>query len=86
MKRRTFVKPFIAAVAVIVCVSLQLSLVPRFGMIAAAWCSVCGFATLAGVTWYVGQRTYYVEYEWKRVSIMVSLALVLSAISPFVPS
>lgn len=65
--------PVITLVASAVNVSLNLVLVPRYGMWAAAWTTVIGFGLLAVQVFFVSRRYYPIPYEWRRL-LLVGLA------------
>ena len=59
--------PLITAVASALNVGLNLAFIPRYGMIAAAWSTVAGFAVLAALMYRISQRHYRIAFEWARL-------------------
>ncbi len=54
-------------------------LVPRFGMMGAAYAVVVANATAAVVVFFTGQYSFYVKYEWVRVAkLLLAFSLVLA--------
>lgn len=58
--------PLITVVASAANVGLNLLLIPRYGMIAAAWTTVIGFAILCVLVYFISQHHYPISYEWGR--------------------
>ena len=48
-------------------------LIPKYGMIAAAWTTVIGFAILCVLVYFISQHHYQISYEWGRF-VKLSLA------------
>ncbi len=62
--------PLITVVASAANVGLNLLLIPRYGMIAAAWTTVVGFAILCVLVYFISQHHYPISYEWGRFAKM----------------
>ncbi len=61
-------------------IGLNFLLVPRYGMYAAAWTTVVGFAILAVTVYFYSERWYPIPYEWGRLlKIVLATGLTLSA-------
>ena len=58
-------------------IGLNFLLVPRYGMYAAAWTTVAGFAILAVTVYFYSERWYPIPYEWGRL-LKLTLATVLT--------
>ena len=71
--KRTGLLPVATAAAAAVAVGANLLLVPRFGIVGAAWSTTCAYATLAVVGYVLSQRVYPIRYDWaKLLSIVVA--------------
>jgi O-antigen/teichoic acid export membrane protein len=76
--RRTQFNWVVTGAAAAVNVSLNLILIPRYGMMGAAVATVAAYATMfVGMSWW-GQRVYHVPYQWRRV---LTAALVGAALA-----
>ena len=75
--KRTTRYPIAPGIACGVSLLANWLLVPRYGMMGAAYASVLAYATLAGVTSMFSWREYPIPYEWMRL-IRIALAGVLS--------
>ena len=72
--------PVITVIASAVNVGLNLLLIPRYGMIAAAWTTVIGFAILCVLVYFISQHHYPISYEWGRFAKMsVACGVTLAA-------
>lgn len=71
--KRTRTLPAATGAAMAVAIGVNTLLVPRYGMIAAAWTYAMSYATLAAVGFALSQRVYPVQYEWSRL-LRVALA------------
>ncbi len=70
--------PLVTGIASVVNIGLNFFLIPRYGMIAAAWTTVLGFAILAGGVWVISNHYYPIAYEWWRfVKIAVAAGVTL---------
>lgn len=74
--KRTKAYPVATGSAVTVNILANLLLVPRFGMMGAAWSSVIGYATLAVIASTLAWRVYPIRYEWSRLARIAAAGIV----------
>jgi O-antigen/teichoic acid export membrane protein len=72
---RTRLVPLLTFLAGAVNVGLNLFLIPRFGIMAAAWDTVAGFAALAVFNAVVAHRLYRIDWEYGRWVKLVAAAV-----------
>jgi hypothetical protein len=61
-------------------IALNFLLVPEYGMWAAAWTHVAGFAILAVTVYFYSEKWYPIPYEWRRLlTIVLAAGLTLAA-------
>jgi len=60
-------------------------LIPRYGMMGAAWATLAGFASFAGTTALFAQRVYYIRYEMFRIALLFALGLMFYKLGSFIP-
>jgi O-antigen/teichoic acid export membrane protein len=78
--RRTQFNWVVTGAAAIVNVSLNLLLIPRYGMMGAAVATLAAYATmLVGMIWWA-QRVYPVRYQWRRVITAIAVAVAIVAV------
>lgn len=65
--KRTKLYPIATGTAAAVSLLANILLIPRFGMMGAAWANALSYATLAAVTVTFSWRVYPIPYEWSRL-------------------
>jgi O-antigen/teichoic acid export membrane protein len=75
--KRMALLPAATAASTVVAIGMNLLLVPRYGILGAAWAYTLAYAALATVGFVLSQRVYPVQYDWRRLSI-VGLAGVMA--------
>ena len=65
--KRTTRYPISTGIAAAASLAANMVLIPRFGMLGAAWANVIAYATLAGVTSAFSWQIYPIPYEWSRL-------------------
>ena len=83
--KRTVFKPIILSLSSAVILLLYWSLIPRFGMMGAAWATLGGFAASAALTAAFSQRVYHIDYPLGRIILLLALAWVLYEVGSFLP-
>jgi O-antigen/teichoic acid export membrane protein len=71
--KRTTKYPLATGAAALVSVAVNLALIPRYGMLGAAWANAIAYATLAAMTAGFSYRLYPIPYEWSRL-LRIALA------------
>jgi O-antigen/teichoic acid export membrane protein len=77
VRHRTGLKLGISLAATAVMLLLYALLIPPYGGMGAALATLGGFAFLALCTWRVTQRVFPVRYEWRRLALLLALAVAL---------
>jgi O-antigen/teichoic acid export membrane protein len=75
LEKRTFWLPTIWGGTTIINLGLNFLLIPRIGMMGAAWATLAAFAFQSAATAWVSNRLYPIRYEWRRLVLMVAVAL-----------
>jgi O-antigen/teichoic acid export membrane protein len=60
-------------------IALNFVLIPRFGMMGAAWATLVGYAVMIVLTLPISQRVYHIPYEYGRIAKAVLAACILAA-------
>jgi O-antigen/teichoic acid export membrane protein len=82
--RRTQFNWVVTGAAAVVNVVLNLTLIPRYGMMGAAVATVAAYVTMAiGMAWW-SQRIYPVPYQWRRVATAAFAAVGLAVLGKVV--
>jgi O-antigen/teichoic acid export membrane protein len=73
--KRTQFNWVVTGAAAIVNVGLNVTLIPRYGMMAAAFATLAAYATMfVGMVWWA-QRVFPVRYQWRRVVTAVAVGV-----------
>jgi len=83
---RTAYIPLVTIAAGIINVALNIWLLPRFGVIAAAWTTLTSYVALVIITWIIGQRVYRVAYEYGRLARIGGCGVAAFALSTLLAS
>ena len=73
--------PLLTAIAAAVNVGLNVLLIPRAGIIGAAWATLAAYTVLAVLTWMLARRRYPLRIDGPRLVAAVSVALGLTLVS-----
>lgn len=84
LARRTGLLPVVFVVPAAVNVALNFVLVPRLGVMGAAWATLVAYPLLFVLTIVAGQRAYRIPYDWSRMALALGAALALSLAKPLV--
>jgi O-antigen/teichoic acid export membrane protein len=74
--KQTKILPLITGTAAIINILMNLWLVPRFGIIAAAWNTVLAYFISSFLTIWASRRILHLPVEWPRLLSMAMLALI----------
>ncbi len=64
--------PIVTAAAAGTNVAANLLLVPRYGMMGAAWATLVSYAVMAGLGFFFSRRLYPIPFEWGRIARIVA--------------
>jgi len=84
ISKRTAYKPLLLGAAAVSSVILNIVLIPRVGMMGAAWATCGAYGLFAALTWVVANRLYSIPYEFGRVIKLLGAAVGLYALSTLV--
>jgi O-antigen/teichoic acid export membrane protein len=82
--KRTEYYPVATALAAATSIGANLVLIPRFGMMGAAWANVLSYGVLAAVSMTFSQRVYPIQYEWGRIARLAAAGFSAFAIARIV--
>jgi O-antigen/teichoic acid export membrane protein len=85
VSKRARYYPTITAVVAVVNVAANFLLIPRFGMMGAAWATLASYAVMAGMGAVISQRLYPIPFEKGRMAAFAAGALavyVLGGVGP----
>ncbi len=85
IEKKTSVYPLIALVAGVLNVAANLALIPRYGIMGAAWATVISYATMAALGAWLSARVYPLPLEIARLlrlSVAAAACFTLSRLAP----
>lgn len=71
LKKKTGLMPIVTGVAALINIVGNILLIPIFGMMAAAWMTLVSYFAVAALLYVLIQRHYPIQYEWKRVMVLI---------------
>ena len=84
--KRTEYYPVATLSAAAVNIVLNFALIPRFGIVGAAWANGAGYGVQAAVGYAFSQRFYPIQYEWGRLLRVCAAAIVATAAARMLPA
>jgi O-antigen/teichoic acid export membrane protein len=70
ISKKAYYYPVLTFAAAFVNVTMNFALIPRFGMMGAAWATVGGYAVMAALGYHFANRHYPIPFEWKRLGVI----------------
>jgi O-antigen/teichoic acid export membrane protein len=74
--KQTVPMAWIGAAGAIANVGINLLVIPRWGMEGAATTTILAYAIMVAGAWFYSQRVYPIPYEWGRMFVVASIAIV----------
>ncbi len=74
LTKNTTYYPVATATAAATAISLNVLLVPRYGIFGAAWANAAAYATQAAMAYGFSRRFYPIDYEWARLARVTAAA------------
>ncbi len=68
LRKKTSLVPLVTVCSGILNVALNLWLVPRYGILAAAWTTFISYGAMLTLAWWLGLRVYSLPYEYGRLA------------------
>jgi O-antigen/teichoic acid export membrane protein len=84
--KRTEFYPLATVTAAAVNIALNFLLIPRFGIVGAAWANGAGYGVQAALGYYFSQRFYSIAYEWGRLIRVCGAAIIATLVARALPS
>lgn len=77
LTKRTYYFPLLFGAAALANIGLNFALIPRYGMMGAAWATIVAYGLMAAGTYLLSQHYYPIPFEWRRIG---KSAIVFAAI------
>ena len=85
IERKARYYPIVTGAAAAVNLVLNFALIPRYGMMGAAWATVAAYAVMAALGGAFSQRLYPIPFERARLGAIVTAALAVAALALLAP-
>jgi O-antigen/teichoic acid export membrane protein len=85
LKKKTKLIPLCNGAGALFNLVANLFIIPRYGMIGAAWTTLGAFILMTAMLYFLIQRHYYIPYEWSRVLKLFFVGGVIMAIYYYYP-
>jgi len=86
IEKRARYYPMITAAAAGANIGLDLLLIPRWGMMGAAWATVAGYLVMAGLGGWLSHRLYPIPLEGGRLAALLAAAIGVYLLSTLLPA
>lgn len=86
LAKRTALLPVVLIAPVAMNIGLNFLLIPRYGIMGAAWATLAAYPVLFGLTLMVAQRVYPISYDYWRMAKPLAIMLVLSLFKEAIPT
>ena len=80
IEKKTSHLPYVTGIGAAVNVVANLLLIPKFGMLGAAWATLFAYASMAITLYFVAHRFYPVHYEFGRL-LKIGIALIIVVVA-----
>jgi O-antigen/teichoic acid export membrane protein len=81
LKKKTILMPIVTGAAAAINIIGNILLIPIFGMMAAAWMTLISYFSLALFLYVLIRKHYPVQYEWRRIAVLVTCGAITYFIS-----
>jgi O-antigen/teichoic acid export membrane protein len=72
---------YFSIVGAIVTIVLNLWLIPKIGIMAAAWATLIAYASMTIISYLIGKKYYPVNYQLRKMGIYLMVSIAISSIS-----
>ena len=77
LEKKTKYLPYITIAGMVGNLVVNILFIPTLGIMGAAWARLVAYVIMAVLLYFVGQKLYYVSYEWKRILKLCSVVAVV---------
>jgi O-antigen/teichoic acid export membrane protein len=84
LRRRTAGLPLLTLAAGAANVGANLVLIPRIGLVGAAWSTLIGYGVLTALTWWYARRSFPVSLDLPRLLLIVAVGVTAVAVAQFI--
>lgn len=85
VEEKTIYLPLLTGAGMLVNIVLNFALIPRFGMMGAAWATTLAYGGMMMWGYFIIQKIYPIAYEWPRIVKVCALTIVLFMLPKALP-
>jgi O-antigen/teichoic acid export membrane protein len=82
---KTYWGTFFSIICFVIIIVLNIIYIPQYGYMACAWASFAGNLVMMLLSYFIGQKYYYIRYDLKTLFLYTGLAMALYAVAVFTP-
>ena len=72
---------YFSIIGAIITIVLNLWLIPKIGIMAAAWATLIAYASMTIISYFIGKKHYPVNYQLRKMGIYLVVSIAISSIS-----
>ena len=84
LKRKTKFITYISLIGGVINLSMNLFMIPHYGMMGAAISTVVTFSVLTILFYFSNKRLYSIDYEWRRMIKIILAAILVFSLGYFI--
>ena len=84
-KKRTKVIPLATGFSGAINIVLNIILIPKYGMMGAAWATVVGYFSQFVIIFLLSQRAYFINYEYGKILKVIAVAITFFVVGNHIP-
>jgi O-antigen/teichoic acid export membrane protein len=85
IQKKTKYLPLAVVTAALINIAANFILIPHFGYVGAAWATFIAYFISSLILYLLSRKIYPINYEWKRVFLIVSITILLFVLIGFLP-
>jgi O-antigen/teichoic acid export membrane protein len=86
IQKKTKYLPLAVVTAALINIAANFLLIPYFGYVGAAWATFIAYFISALILYFLSRKIYPINYEWKRVILIISITFLLFVLIGFIPT
>ena len=82
---KTYIGAYISLIGAVITLVLNFALVPNYSYYGSAIATIAAYGSMMLISYYMGQKQYPIPYEINKIASYLGMAILLSAISFYIP-
>lgn len=81
---KTYFGTYISLFGAVLTIGLNYILIPKMGYMGCAWATLICYFSMAVISFLLGQKYFYVPYQYTKFILFIGLAIILVTLKPFI--